>query len=431
MQTIELLTSAWHGDHPLSLDFPDNWRLQVLGDQSLPAMPAEELRQRVCTPVSGQPLRQIAVGHQRAAILIDDLSRPTPVGDILPAVMAELELAGIPPGQVVLVVAGGTHTPLDDDAVQKKLGGGQYPVQAVVSHDSRGQMSYLGKTARGTPLYLNPQVLQCDLRIAVGCIYPHPAAGFSGWAKALAPGVAGAETIRAMHDHLQGAKERVAGVENEFRQEAERIASQVGLHFIVNAALNQQRQVHALFAGDFLHAFRAGVDYVRKAYAVPSRLAVDITVADMYPFDADLQFAFDRGMWPLYAAPPFSRRVLLAACPRGLGTHVLYPLQRSLQARLSRRLKHFRLRDLTSLAYRLRAAYRLVAHQKVEVMLVSTGLDEAGVKSVFPSGRLFPDWDSASAELERSFPQSAQSGLSVAIYRCAPLMVPGKETCVP
>src|SRR3990172_6302039 len=302
MQTFDLLSSAWYGDTPLVLDFPDGWRVQGVGDQSLPALPAEGIRQRIQSPVSGLPLYQIAAGHRRAAILIDDLTRPTPVRDILPPLLAELARGGIGLSQVTLVVASGTHPPADEDALLKKLGGEQYPWQAVVYHDSRSPMSYLGKTGRGTPLYLNPRVLECDLRIGVGCIYPHPAAGFSGGAKALVPGVAGAETIRSMPDHLQGARGRGTDLDNEFRQEAEQIATQIGLHFIVNATLNQQRQINAVFAGDFIQAFRAGVDYARQFYTVEGRLEVDITIADMYPFDADLQFAYDRGMWPLHAA---------------------------------------------------------------------------------------------------------------------------------
>jgi len=428
MQTIELISSAWYGDTRLALDFPDGWQVQVVGDQPLPKLPIEAIRQRIHSPVSGQPLYQIAAGHTRAAILIDDLTRPTPVRDILPPLLAELEHGGIRASQVTLVVAGGTHPPADEDALLKKLGGAQYPWQAVVFHDSRSPMTYLGKTPRGTPLYLNPQVLQCDLRIGVGCIYPHPAAGFSGGAKALVPGVAGAETIRYMHDHLQGARGRGTDLGNEFRLEAEQIATQIGLHFIVNATLNQQRHINAVFAGDFIHAFRAGVDYARQVYTVEGRLDVDITMADMYPFDADLQFAYDRGMWPLYDAPQGSRRVLLAACPAGLGSHTLFPVHRSLQARLSRRLKYFRLRDLKTLTYRIGAAYRLLAHQKLPVMLVSPGLSEEAARSVFPSGRLYPDWGGALSDLKKSFELSGGAAPSVAIYRCAPLMIPKGES---
>ena len=111
----------------------------------------------------------------------------------------------------------------------------------------------------------------------------------------MVPGAVGFQTIRYLHDHFQDAGQRGENVDNEFRVETERIASQIGLDFIVNVAINQKRQISGVFAGDKIHAFRRGVEYVRQAYLVSFQEQADIIIADMYPFDSDLQFAFDRG----------------------------------------------------------------------------------------------------------------------------------------
>jgi len=172
-------------------------------------------------------------------------------------------------------------------------------------------------------------------------------------------------------------------------------------------------------------AFRIGVHTARKVYSIDPHPDADIVIADMYPFDADLQFAYDRGLWPLDFAGESTSKVVLAACPKGIGSHELFPLQNSLSARLIRRLKYFRLRDLRTFAYRLTAARRLVARKSLEVLVVSPGLTEAELQTVFPSGALVPDWSSARQILEAAHP--AQK-VKAAVYRTAPLMIPAQVT---
>jgi nickel-dependent lactate racemase len=89
--------------------------------------------------------------------------------------------------------------------------------------------------------------------------------------------------------------------------------------------LNQKRQITAVFAGDKNIAHRQGVDFASKQYHVQPVNGADIMIADMYPFDADLQFAYDRGFWPLYQAKRDASKIVLAACPERVGVHELFP----------------------------------------------------------------------------------------------------------
>ena len=70
----------------------------------------------------------------------------------------------------------------------------------------------------------------------------HYFVGYSGGAKALAPGVCGRSTISNNHKHFlkPGAK---AGIieENPVREEIEEIGEMVGIDFIVNAVLNSHK----------------------------------------------------------------------------------------------------------------------------------------------------------------------------------------------
>jgi nickel-dependent lactate racemase len=321
------------------------------------------------------------------------------------------------------LVAGGTHPPVSIETVRKKVGGSLPDGVKVIPHDSHGDLTYFGKTKLGTPVYVNSLLADKNLRIGIGCIYPHPAAGFSGGSKIVIPGVAGFRTIRYMHDHLIGAEGRAGKIENEFRNEVEHIVSTIGLDFIVNVTINQQRRISNVFAGDRIQAFNHGVDYARQAYSVDVSVDGDITIADMYPFDADLQFAYDRGLWPLEFARDDSTKVILAGCPEGLGSHQLFPIKKSLWVKLGRRLRYFHWRDVKTFAYRLAAAKKSIARKSIKVNMISPYLSEEQFKSVFPSGKIYPDWNSARNDIEQEI---SCRKVKVVIYRCAPLMFPSQ-----
>lgn len=420
MTTIPLLKAAWHGDTSYSIWFPDDWELTLVGGTTIPPLSPQEIRSAIAAPIAAQTLPMLASGRKRVGIIVDDLSRPTPSSFLFTVVLEELTKTGIMPEKVTLFIAGGTHQPATDEEVLKKMG----PLPAgirVCSHDSQSDLDYLGKSTRGTPVFINRAIMACDLKIGIGCIYPHPAAAFSGGSKILIPGLAGYETIRYMHDHLRGAQQRGGELDNEFRREIEEITDLIELDFIVNAVLNQERRIAALFAGDRRQAFRHGVEKAKQLYSFSASQNADIVIADMYPFDANIQFAFDRGMWPLYGTKPGASKVILAACPEGVGSHMLFPVKRPLQTRIIRRLRHFHRRDIGSLPYRLKSAFTLVTQKPKDVWMLSEGIRNDEFRALFPKGTIYRTWENLLADLQAKHPKLP---VRVAVYRCAPFLIP-------
>ncbi len=87
MKSIELSTLAWHGDKSITLDFPDEWEIQVVGNQVLPALSNDAIQRRLLSPIASQTLSDLASKHHHATILIDDLTRPTPTAELLPLIL--------------------------------------------------------------------------------------------------------------------------------------------------------------------------------------------------------------------------------------------------------------------------------------------------------------------------------------------------------
>ena len=61
-------------------------------------------------------------------------------------------------------------------------------------------LAFVGRTSTGVPVWLNRDWLDADVRITTGFVEPHFFAGFSGGPKMVAPGLAGLETVLALHD---------------------------------------------------------------------------------------------------------------------------------------------------------------------------------------------------------------------------------------
>ncbi|MDH3284002.1 MAG: lactate racemase domain-containing protein [Acidobacteriota bacterium] len=249
---------AWFGDEPVRLDFPPAWDVQVLDEGPRHRLGPEQIREKLAQPIGSPTLTRLAAGARRVAIIVDDITRPTPTALLLPPVLDELTRAGLSRSAVTIVIAGGIHRPPDPQHVERKLGAEMADACRVVPHGEGSDVAFACDSPAGIPVFVNRSVAEADLVIGLGGIYPHTVAGFSGGAKIVAPGVCGIETARALHDQLPGAGGRGGPVDNAFRREIEAIAETAGLKFVVNALLTPDRDIADLFAGHPVPAQREG-----------------------------------------------------------------------------------------------------------------------------------------------------------------------------
>jgi nickel-dependent lactate racemase len=424
MNEIKLVSKAWYGDTPLLIHFPEAWQVDVIGDTEIPELTSDELEKEINLIFESPALPVITKRDARIAVIIDDLTRPTPVKEILSILMTALSMAGFPDDSIAIVIATGSHQQMSANDIIIKLGQELSTRYQVIPHNCRSDLIDLGRTARGTPLMINRYVYESDIKIGIGCIYPHPAAGFSGGAKIICPGIAGAETIQFMHNHLKGANQRGGSMETEFHREIEDISNIVGLDFLINVVINKKRKICGIFCGDKHLAHMRGIEFVKKHYTILPIQDADIVIADMYPFDTDLQFAQDRGFWPVISADKASSKVILAACPKGIGSHGLYPITRSLVQRYIERIKDISWHDLEAPLEKLRKFQRLYYQKSLDYLVYSPGVIEDELKQIFPNATLYRSWEPLLNDLRGKHPPQSTK---VAIYRCAPLLIPSTK----
>jgi nickel-dependent lactate racemase len=173
------------GKEEIQFALPDDW--QVAGmPQPAPLTPAQdsvaEVGRSLAQPIGSPRLRDVAQPDMKVALVIDDSSRPTPVNLILPAVLGELEQAGVKRASISLVTALGLHRSMPEEEIARRVGPAALTGLHWQNHncDDMEQLAFLGTTQRGTPVFFNRTVAGADLVVCVGCIEPHIIASFGG-----------------------------------------------------------------------------------------------------------------------------------------------------------------------------------------------------------------------------------------------------------
>ncbi len=254
----------------------------------------QEIAASLSKPIGLPPLRDLAKPGQKIALVIDDDSRPTPVDQLLPSVLAELRQAGVTHDQVTLVPATGVHFPMSAAAVARRLG--NLPALRVEAHDcdSAEKLVNLGRTGRGTPVFINKVVAGSDLIISIGCIEPHIIASFGGGYKNLVPGVAGRATIAHNHSlNCTPATFNSVGQpidSNPMRLDLEEAAGMLKAPvFLVNAVLNSNLEVLQVVCGHPLQAHRLGVQTSSQIYGAAVPALAEVVISNSHPMDQDLR----------------------------------------------------------------------------------------------------------------------------------------------
>jgi nickel-dependent lactate racemase len=232
-------------------------------------------------------------------------------------IVKELRQAGVPDENITFLFANGAHKEMEEYNYKIKLGK-QFKNFKIINHDCESELTNLGKTKLGSPILINPLVLEADLKIAIGTIEPHYGSGFSGGAKILFPGCAGLEWINNNHNLKRG---EFGVVDNEWRNDTEESAGRVGIDFLVNAVLNYKREIIGLYCGDWIKAHRQGTDLSLKASTVKLSYKADFCIAGCSPFDLNFIQALKGLEITRTVIKKDGTYVMLASCRHGLGNH--------------------------------------------------------------------------------------------------------------
>ena len=228
--------------------------------------------------------------------------------------------------QIRFIWALGAHGAYDMINARKKLGDEIVENYAVYNHDPFQNCIRVGRTPTGVELWMNREVMACDLKIGIGCISAHVHVGFGGGAKIVMPGVAGIETINQFHNQLHRDPGRT-GLgnfhNNIMRAECDAAGDMVGLNFKVDCLINRRGEIADLFAGPFRATHAHGAEKGREHYGVPRAAGYDIAVCNAY--GKANESAIAAGFAPMTLKPGgVGTAVLIVDAPEGQVPHYVF-----------------------------------------------------------------------------------------------------------
>ncbi len=322
--SFQLKHSAWYKDSPVTYNFPGNWDISMFTVKESPVLSSEQIVGRIENPVGAERISVMARPGMKVLIITDDIVRPSRTDIVLPILIDLLIGNGIRKEDISILISSGTHSLMTREEMVLKFGKEITDNFPVYTHDYSKNNKYIGKTSQATPVYINKRIVQSDLVIGVGGIYPHDPAGFGGGAK-LILGVSGISTI--LHFHRKRSGTRMGGdITNDFRRDVSDAARLAHLDFIVNMIINGDREIIELVAGDTEKAFHEGIQRARELLSVPAPEDnyYDLIIADVYPIDSTYAF-MRKGWWPVWSASGDCFRLVIASMPKGPGGHMLFP----------------------------------------------------------------------------------------------------------
>ena len=318
-----------YGTGTLPMEIPEANVAGVLEIAESVPLPDENgaVREAIARPIASPPLAELAGGRESACIVISDITRPVPNKVILPPLLEVLEASGIPREKITILIATGIHRPNNGEELETMVGSDIMETYRIVNHFSQKieTQAYLGKTENGTPVYINKTYLESDLKITTGLIEPHLMAGYSGGRKAICPGIASVETMKVMHgpelmEHPKSAVGILDG--NPFHTEATEIALMAGVDFNLNVAIDKQRRITGIFAGDMVESHLVGAAFVEKQAKVTLPAPADAVVVSSagYPLDSTFYQAIKGLLTAVEVVKQGGSILLVAACSEGIGS---------------------------------------------------------------------------------------------------------------
>ena len=320
-----------YGESKLSLNLPDSFDVSVVEPLFVPALlePRAAVRKSLRSPINSPALTKLVRPNDRVGIIVSDITRPVPNRLILPEVLAEM--AHVPKQNIILFNALGTHRENSDEELRQMLGDWIVDNYRIVQNNAFDQstQSYLGKSSCDHEVWINNELLECDVKILTGFIEPHFFAGFSGGAKAIMPGMAGATTIMGNHSAKMIAHPNATwGITegNPIFEEINEIVQEIKNTFLVNVTLNKNKEITGIFSGELKKTHQEGRAFVKKNAMVPLQSPFDvvITTNSGYPLDLNLYQSVKGMSAAAKVVKPGGAIIMAAECRDGIPDHGLY-----------------------------------------------------------------------------------------------------------
>ena len=265
-----------------------------LSMKEVPVLPNPQgaIEEAFVNPINSPPLEGIIrrkgkpAEKMSVAITVSDITRPVPYkGEtgILPPLLRRLESSGIKKENIKIIVATGMHRASTHEEKVEMYEEEVVEQFTILDHDCENNdlLESIGKTQRGTNVYVNRDFYFADLKIATGLVESHFMTGISGGRKSICPGLVDVKTIQKFHgpQYLEDPNATNLILEgNPCHEEALEVAKTVGVDFIVNANLDRDLRLTEIFTGDLVEAHMKAYEMIKSYAEIPLEREFDIVL---------------------------------------------------------------------------------------------------------------------------------------------------------
>jgi len=235
--------------------------------------PKQEIPDRELGVRFAEALASFSVDGKRILAIVPDDTRTLPMPALFETLCTELSLRS---RAFSVLIALGTHPPMSRERLAQHLGP-NWERAKVIQHAwndpeslvkvgtlSADEMDALsgGLLVETVPIEVNRLVLESDLVVIVGPVFPHEVVGFSGGHKYLFPGVSGPTMLHQSHwlGALVTSPKTLGRKETPVRRMIERAAAQVPVPRVCASWVMDGKEAVGLFAGEVIDAWSAAAD---------------------------------------------------------------------------------------------------------------------------------------------------------------------------
>ena len=321
MQIYNLPANNLYGNKPVELQFPDNWEVSTYSyaGEKASTLSKEEVAQKIAAPEGTPTIAEGAKGCNDAVLILEDITRPTPLAPIVHEVIGQLTQAGVPRKNIRFIIATGMHRALSREDLVRKLDEELVSEFRIFCHNPFYNNAYIGHSIHNIPIEINTDVVRAEYKIGIGSLFAHPHTGLGGGAKILVPGVASLETIRQFHLYPGDRW----NLESHMLTIADQAAELLGLDFKIDAMLNGSGEISELYCGHWTSVRDNHLDEVKQFYLTKRPRPVELVIANNYFKPTEPAFAYsDPGIFDL--VKPGGDIVISSHTPQGAAPHYLF-----------------------------------------------------------------------------------------------------------
>ena len=329
-----------YGKGHIPVDLDDNWNVSVIRKPEMPveADPRAAVEAALAKPVGSKSLSLEARGKRSACILVCDITRPVPNGQLLPVILRQLLEAGLSRDSIRVLIATGLHRPNEGDELAELIGD-RWVLEnfRIENHFARNDSDHvdLGLTSKGTRVKLDRRFVDADLKIVTGLVEPHFMAGYSGGRKVIAPGVAHKDTITTFHNarFMSHAKADSCILDgNPLHEEQLEIVRMLGRVLAVNTVLDEHRRISYVNYGEVVESHLEAVRFTERYTVVPvsRKYRTVVTSAAGYPLDQTYYQTVKGMVVPTDILAPGGNLIIASECTEGIGSSEYADAQRRL-----------------------------------------------------------------------------------------------------